>query len=67
MKIAVSGKGGTGKTTIAATLARSLARRGQRVLAIDCDSNPNLATSLGLAEDVARRMQPMPKRAMDTG
>ncbi len=67
MKIAVSGKGGTGKTTIAATLARSLARRGQRVLAIDCDSNPNLATSLGLAEEVARRMRPMPKRAMDDG
>ena len=35
MKVAVSGKGGTGKTTIAATLARCLARRGYRVLAID--------------------------------
>ncbi|HEY8677058.1 MAG TPA: P-loop NTPase [Candidatus Dormibacteraeota bacterium] len=67
MKIAVSGKGGTGKTTIAATLARSIARRGQRVLAIDCDSNPNLATSLGLADDVAQRMRPMPKRALDDG
>jgi glycine/D-amino acid oxidase-like deaminating enzyme len=37
MKVAVSGKGGTGKTTIAATLARCLARRGHRVLAIDGD------------------------------
>jgi len=67
MKIAVSGKGGTGKTTIAATLSRLLARRGHHVLAIDCDSNPNLAISLGLDETVASHMRPMPKRAMDDG
>jgi CO dehydrogenase maturation factor len=65
MKIAVSGKGGTGKTTIAGTLARSFARRGTRVLAIDCDSNPNLATSLGLDPAQAERLQSMPKRAFD--
>jgi CO dehydrogenase maturation factor len=64
MKIAVSGKGGTGKTTIAATLARCLARRGHRVLAIDGDSNPNLAMSLGIAPAVADAMRPMPARAM---
>ena len=67
VKIAVSGKGGTGKTTIAATLARLIARRGRRVLAIDCDSNPNLATSLGLDDRVAQKMRPMPKRALDDG
>ncbi len=63
MKVAVSGKGGTGKTTIAATLARCLARRGCRVLAIDGDSNPNLAMSLGIDAAVAESMRPMPPRA----
>jgi CO dehydrogenase maturation factor len=53
MKIAIAGKGGSGKTTLAATLARLFARRGRQVLAVDADSNPNLAASLGLArEDV---------------
>jgi CO dehydrogenase maturation factor len=47
MKIAVAGKGGSGKTTIAGTLARIMAERGQRVVAIDDDSNPNLALTLG--------------------
>jgi len=47
MKIAVVGKGGSGKTTVAATLARSLAH----VVALDCDSNPNLGISLGLGPD----------------
>ncbi|GAC1497770.1 MAG: hypothetical protein NVS1B1_14960 [Candidatus Limnocylindrales bacterium] len=51
MKIAVVGKGGSGKTTVAATLARSLARRGATVVALDCDSNPNLGISLGLGPD----------------
>ena len=67
MKIAVSSKGGTGKTTIAGTLARCLPRRGQRVLAIDCDSNPNLSISLGLDEAVAAGLRPMPQRALDDG
>lgn len=48
MKIAVGGKGGSGKTTIAGTLARVLAGRGQRVVALDDDSNPNLALTVGL-------------------
>jgi CO dehydrogenase maturation factor len=48
MKLAVTGKGGVGKTTIAGTLARALARDQQRVLALDADSNPNLASSLGI-------------------
>lgn len=42
------GKGGAGKTTISAVLARTLARRGHEVVALDCDSNPNLGVSLGL-------------------
>ena len=48
MKIAITGKGGSGKTTIAATLSRILARRGLPVLAIDGDPNPNLAQALGM-------------------
>lgn len=48
MRIAVAGKGGSGKTTIAGTLARLLARRGMPVVAIDGDTNPNLAQSLGV-------------------
>lgn len=51
MKLAVAGKGGSGKTSISGTLARLLARRGLRVLAIDGDSNPNLALTLGVPED----------------
>ena len=48
MKIAVAGKGGSGKTTTAAVLSRTLARAGHRVVALDCDTNPNLGLSLGV-------------------
>ena len=44
----IAGKGGVGKTTIAALLAHALAARGLRTLAVDCDPNPNLAESFGL-------------------
>lgn len=47
MRLAVAGKGGSGKTTIAATLARRQAARGRPVVAIDADSNPNLGAALG--------------------
>jgi CO dehydrogenase maturation factor len=47
MKIAVSGKGGTGKTTLAALLAAELVRRDYRVTVIDADPNPTLAAALG--------------------
>lgn len=48
MRVAVAGKGGAGKTTLAATMARLLARDGRRVVAIDADSNPNLGPALGV-------------------
>ena len=48
MKIAVSGKGGVGKSTIAASIALILAQRGQRVLALDADPDANLAAALGI-------------------
>lgn len=60
MKIAVTGKGGVGKTTIAGTLARLLAQRQQQVLALDADSNPNLALSLGIPPDRVRLMPSVP-------
>ena len=48
MKIGVSGKGGVGKTTVAAMVAGELVRRGYRVTAIDADPNPTLAVGLGI-------------------
>lgn len=51
MKIAIAGKGGSGKTTIAGTLARVLGRRGHRVLALDADTNPMLGISLGVGPE----------------
>lgn len=50
MKIAVSGKGGVGKTTFAAFLIRSLANEGKKVLAIDADPDANLAQALGVTD-----------------
>jgi len=48
MKIAVSGKGGVGKSTVAASIALMLAQKGQRVLALDADPDANLAAALGI-------------------
>jgi len=53
MKIAITGKGGVGKTTLAGTLARLLARDGMDVLAIDADPDMNLASALGIDEPPA--------------
>jgi CO dehydrogenase maturation factor len=59
MKIAVSGKGGVGKTLIAAGLARGFAERGLKTMAIDADSSPNLALTLGLSAEEARKIVPI--------
>ncbi len=48
MKIAISGKGGVGKSTFAAALALTLAKNGGRVLALDADPDANLAAALGI-------------------
>lgn len=54
MKIAISGKGGVGKTTLAGVLSRIYAEQGKKVLAVDADPDANLASSLGFgAEEVS--------------
>jgi CO dehydrogenase maturation factor len=65
MKIATVGKGGSGKTTIAGTLARLLAGDGHKVLAIDGDPNPNLALTLGMARDDADNINYIPPSIME--
>ena len=65
MKIAIAGKGGTGKTTIVGTLARVFARQGRRVLAIDADSNPNLALTLGLSREETAALLPLPRTLLE--
>jgi CO dehydrogenase maturation factor len=59
MKVAVTGKGGVGKTTIAATLARLLGRSGFNVLAIDADPAMGLAAAIGIPESVAKAIVPI--------
>jgi len=47
VRVALAGKGGAGKTTLSASLCRLIASGGSRVVAIDADTNPNLAVALG--------------------
>ena len=51
MKVAVSGKGGVGKTTLSAMLAAAMGLKGQTVIAIDADPDANLGAALGLPPD----------------
>ncbi|HEY3417301.1 MAG TPA: AAA family ATPase, partial [Armatimonadota bacterium] len=56
LKIAISGKGGVGKSTLAGTLARLFAAHDHRVLAIDADPDANLASAVGLTPDERQRL-----------
>jgi len=51
MKIAVSGKGGVGKTTLSSMLAGALAMQGRTVIAVDADPDANLPAGLGVPDD----------------
>jgi len=66
MKISVSGKGGSGKTTTAGILARAFARRGYPVLAIDGDNNPNLGIALGVEPEVVDAIPTLPRDLVRT-
>ena len=59
MKIAISGKGGVGKTTLAGVMARTLGEQGHRVIAIDADPDSNLASALGIQDSELKGVQPL--------
>jgi CO dehydrogenase maturation factor len=62
-RVVVTGKGGAGKTSLTAALARLLARRSLSVLALDADPQMNLPWALGLDPDVARGLVPLSHNA----
>ncbi|HUR24048.1 MAG TPA: AAA family ATPase, partial [Acidimicrobiales bacterium] len=62
MKIGVVGKGGVGKTSLSGLICQAYIARGKKVLAVDTDSNPNLAMSLGLDEKTANEAPLVPRK-----
>lgn len=61
MKVAITGKGGVGKTTLASTLARLYAAEGRPVLAADVDPDANLGLALGLTQEEVDEIVPISK------
>ena len=61
MKVAVTGKGGVGKTTLSSTLARLYADEGRTVLAADVDPDANLGLALGLTQEEVNAIVPVSK------
>lgn len=59
MKLAISGKGGVGKTTLAALLAQAYADAGREVLAVDADPSPCLAGALGFPDEIRAKLHPI--------
>jgi CO dehydrogenase maturation factor len=59
MKLAISGKGGTGKTTLSALLAQVYADAGRDVLAVDADPSPCLAGALGFPRELRAELRPI--------
>ena len=63
MKIAISGKGGVGKSTLAGALSLLAARQGQRVLAVDADPDANLGSALGISRERQQDIIPISRQA----
>ena len=59
MKLAITGKGGVGKTTLTALLAQAYADMGRQVLAVDADPSPCLAGALGFPADLRAQLHPI--------
>lgn len=59
MKLAITGKGGVGKTTLSALLAQAYADMGRQVLAVDADPSPCLAGALGFPEELRQMLSPI--------
>lgn len=59
MKIAITGKGGVGKTTLVSILAHLYAEEGRSVIAVDADPDANLASALGIPGEEAERIRPI--------
>lgn len=66
MRIAISGKGGSGKTTLAGTLCRALAQHGVSVVAIDGDPNPTLGLTLGISQQEVDDIPAIPTDILET-
>jgi CO dehydrogenase maturation factor len=63
MKIAITGKGGVGKTTISALLSYVYASEGKKVIAVDADPDANLATAIGVSKNEAEKIKPIAEMA----
>jgi CO dehydrogenase maturation factor len=59
LKIAISGKGGVGKTSLTALLAQTYADRGREILAVDSDPSPSLASALAFPDELLAKLRPI--------